>query len=174
VIANGGFESNTAWERPTTAHTAAYSTAQAHNGSRSMRIGIVDPADNRYAYSSARQWVTIPAGASTAKLGFWLYALSSEASKGALTPPARPLAASVEDAPLKDDAQYLLILDENEDWIDTILWQRRDDGAWTYHEADLLDYAGRTIKLHFGAFNDGLDGVTAMYVDDVSLQVCAP
>jgi hypothetical protein len=33
-------------------------------------------------------------------------------------------------------------------------------------------HAGKTVKVHFGAYNDGWDGVTAMYVDDVSLEIC--
>jgi hypothetical protein len=172
LIEDGGFEAVGAWEIPVTRYSAAYATAEVHTGSQSMRVGIVDPADNRYAYSSARQWVTIPGDASSATLGFWLYAISGDPA--AVPPPSRPLAASPEMAGLKDDAQYVLVLDEDEDWIDTLLWQRSDGRAWTYHEVDLLGYAGRTIKLHFGAFNNGEGGVTGIYVDDVSLEVCAP
>jgi 1-phosphatidylinositol phosphodiesterase len=173
-IGNGGFEIDGEWELPVTAYRAAYSTAEAHGGSRSMRVGIVSGSENKYSFSSARQWVTIPADAESATLRFWLYALSGEASTRALTVPERPLARSVEEAALVEDAQYVLILDEDEDWIDTVLWQRRNDLAWTYHEADLLDYAGETIKLHFGVSNDGLGGATGMYVDDVSLVLCSP
>jgi len=31
---------------------------------------------------------------------------------------------------------------------------------------------GKTIKIQFGTYNDGLGGVSSMYVDDVSLQMC--
>jgi hypothetical protein len=172
AIANGGFESDSNWERPVTAYRAQYSTAEAHTGSRSMRVGIVDAGENKYSYSSARQWVTIPAGAASVTLGFWLYPVSGDPA--ALARPAQPMAASPEEAPLKEEAQYALILDENEDWIDTLLWQRRDDGKWIYHEADLTDYVGQMIGLHFGVFNDGQSGVTGMYVDDVSLTACPP
>jgi Leucine-rich repeat (LRR) protein len=173
-IVNGDFEASSGWEIPITVYRAAYSTAEAHGGSRSMRVGIVNASENVYSYSSARQEVTIPADADSATLGFWLYRLSGEASRRALTIPEQPLASSVEEAVLADDAQYVLILDENDVWIDTVLWQRRDDQAWTYHEADLLDYAGRTIHLQFGVYNDGLGGATGMYVDDVSLTLCSP
>ena len=44
--------------------------------------------------------------------------------------------------------------------------------AWTPYEFELRDHAGQTVKLYFDAFNNGHWGVTAMYVDDVSLQVC--
>jgi hypothetical protein len=172
LIEDGGFEAGGAWELPVTAYRAGYSTTEVHSGSHSMRVGIVDGTANRYAYSSARQWVTIPGDASSARLGFWLYPISGDPA--AVPPPSRPLAASPEMAGLTEDAQYVLVLDEDEDWIDTLLWQRSDSRTWTYHEVDLLGYAGRTIKLHFGVFNDNAGGVTDMYVDDVSLEVCAP
>lgn len=73
---------------------------------------------------------------------------------------------------LSDDAQYVLVLNEQEQNIGTVLWQRRDDQAWTYHTADLSGYVGRTVKLQFGVFNNGQGGVTGMYVDDVSLLIC--
>jgi bacillopeptidase F (M6 metalloprotease family) len=41
-----------------------------------------------------------------------------------------------------------------------------------YNTYDLTVYAGSTIKLQFGTYNDGFGGVTAMYVDDVSMQIC--
>jgi bacillopeptidase F (M6 metalloprotease family) len=68
----------------------------------------------------------------------------------------------------------VLILDQNDQWVDTLIWQRRNDQAWTFHQFDLDDYASQTIKLQFGVYNNGRDGVTAMYVDDVSLEVCFP
>jgi bacillopeptidase F (M6 metalloprotease family) len=48
-----------------------------------------------------------------------------------------------------------------------LLWQRS-------HEFDLTAYAGQTIKLNVGVYNDGQDGITAMYLDDVSLEICCP
>jgi len=144
----------------------------AHSGNRSMRVGIVEPADNRYSFSSARQLVTIPAHATGATLRFWLYPLSGEPSAGPAfsTPPQAPM---IGDVLVSEDAQYVLILDASDQWIDTLLWQLSDDRRWTFHQCDLIDYAGQTIKLHFGVRNDGLDGVTGMYVDDVSLELCS-
>jgi hypothetical protein len=145
LVKNGGFEASGDWERPITAYRAQVSTAEAHSGSRSMRVGIVDVGANKYSYSSARQWVSIPADAASATLSFWLYPLSGDPA--AVIHPARPLASSPEAASLKEDAQYVLVLDENEEWIDTLLWQRSDSREWTYHQVDLLDYAGRTINV---------------------------
>ena len=172
-IANGGFEYDGGWEIPITEYPADYTAAIAHSGNRSMRTGIVEPSDNRYSYSSARQWVTIPADATSATLRFWLYPLSEE-PQAELAFPDYPLAPTIEAASLSGDAQYVLIFDEREQWIGTLLWQLSDDRQWTFHQFDLMAYAGRTIKLHFGVYNDGLDGVTGMYVDDVSLQLCSP
>jgi len=172
-IANGSFESDDTWDIPITKYSASYTTAAAQSGNRSMRIGIVEPADNRYSYSSARQWVTIPSDVISATLRLWLYPMSGEPA--ALEAPTGPLAATIEEAILLGDAQYVLILNENEQWIDApLLWQRSDDRVWTFHEFDLMAYAGRTIKLHFGVYNDGWGGVTGTYLDDVSLELCFP
>jgi hypothetical protein len=170
-IVNGSFENDEAWDLPITKYTASYTTDAAHRGDRAMRIGIVEPADNRYSYSSARQWVTIPSDTISATLRLWLYPMSGDPA--ALVAPTGPLAPTVEEAILPGDAQYVLILNQDEQWIDApLLWQRRDDRAWTFHEFDLMAYAGRTIKLHFGAYNDGWGGATGMYLDDVSLELC--
>jgi YVTN family beta-propeller protein len=174
LIKNGGFETTGHWEIPITAHTAGYSTVQAYGGNRSMRVGIVRPINNVKSWSSARQLVTIPADATSATLRFWLWPKSGEVTTLAspIPSPARPLARTVEEAILSSDAQYVLVLNQAGTRIDTLLRQKRDDRQWTYHEIDLSDWAGETIKLHFGVFNDGVHGVTAMYVDDVSLEVC--
>ena len=75
-IVNGGFEFDGDWEIPSTGYPAAYTTAASHSGNRSMCVGIVEPGDNRASYSSARQLVTLPAGAVGAMLRFWLYPMS--------------------------------------------------------------------------------------------------
>ena len=171
AIANGGFESDGDWEIPNTEYPAAYTTVVTHTGNRSMRAGIVEPGDNRYSYSSFRQTVTIPADAISATLRFWLYPVSGEPPAN-LTLPARPLAAIIEEVNLASDVQYVLVLNEYDQWIRTLIWQRTDDPQWTSHQFDMEVHAGKTIKLQFGVYNDGWDGVTAMYVDDVSLEIC--
>jgi hypothetical protein len=49
---------------------------------------------------------------------------------------------------------------------------------WTSYQYDLMKYAGRTLYVYFGTFNNGWLGwqnsSTAMFVDDVSLIVCKP
>jgi hypothetical protein len=170
-IANGNFEYDGDWEIPVTEYPAAYTTAAAHRGNRSMRVGIVEPADNRYSYSSARQLVTIPADAASTTLRFWLYPMSGESTANLIVP-THPLASTITKAGLSDDSQYVLVLDKDDQWIDTLVWQRTNDRQWMSYEFDLAGYAGHTIKLQFGAYNDGLSGVTGLYVDEVSLEIC--
>jgi PKD repeat protein len=170
-ITNGGFEYDSDWELITTPYPAGYTTATVHSGNRSMRVGIVEPADNLYSHSIAQQTVTIPADAISVTLRFWLYPMTGE-SPANLIPLARPLAATIQEAVLASDRQYVLVLNEYDQWIRTLIWQRTDDPQWTSHQFDMEVHAGKTIKLQFGAYNDGWDGVTAMYVDDVSLEIC--
>ena len=50
---------------------------------------------------------------------------------------------------------------------------RTDKGqVWTSMSFDLSGYPGTTIMLQWGTFNSGTGGITSMYVDDVTLQVC--
>ena len=173
-VSNGGFETNDAWYIPLTAYSAGYSTVVVNCGSRSMRLGIVEPLDNRHSYSGVNQQISIPADALTVTLRYSLYTISGDAGP-VPTPQPRMLGG---DPRLMDDlsydVQYLLILDKYDNWIDTVMWHCADDQIWVYHEYDLSAYAGQTIKLHFGVYNTGLGGVTAMYLDNVSLEVCRP
>lgn len=170
-IANGGFEDDGDWELVSTPYPAGYTTATVHSGNRAMRAGIVEPADNLYSHSIAQQTVTIPAGVVSATLRFWLYPVTGEAP-AQLTVPSRPLAATIEEATLASDRQYVIVLNEYDQWIRTLIWQRTNDQQWTSHQFDMGVHAGKTIKLQFGVYNDGWDSVTGLYVDDVSLELC--
>jgi hypothetical protein len=169
-VANGGFEANSSWYIPLTNFSAGYSTWLAHYGARSMRTGIVYPSHNRYSYSDFRQTVSVPSGVSSALLSFWAYSISGEAYN--LPEPERPTALEFGQSAMAGDVQYLLVLDYYGNWLDTLLWRRSDERYWRYFEYDLKPYAGRTILLQWGTYNNGWDGVTAMYVDDVSLKAC--
>jgi PKD repeat protein len=173
-VMNGGFELDTGWEIPVTEYSAAYSSAAAHSGSRSARVGIVEPVENVFSFSSIQQAVEVPTDTVSATLRFYLFPIS-EAAATAGAPPAPPSVRSIMEADLSDDVQYVLILDEEDQQVgEPLVWQLSDSRQWALHTFDLsgAPYAGQTIKLVFGAHNDGLDGVTGMYVDDVSLEVC--
>jgi hypothetical protein len=172
LVINGGFETDEAWNIPDTEYPAAYTTAAAFKGQRSMRLGIEHIAHNRYSYSSVNQQVSIPADATSAQLRFHIYPWSGE--PGPIpTPYPRSQVTPLADS-LPHDVQYLLLLDQHGNWIDTLMWQAsnaRTDQLWQF---DLLPYAGQKIKLHFGVYNTGVGGVTGMYLDEVSLMVTAP
>jgi hypothetical protein len=132
-----------------TVYWAGYSTARAHSGSRSMRLGI-ETGPNLYSYSSAQQAVTISSGASYAQLSFYYYPVST---------------------PGDDDTIYFCVLraaDDSE--IKCHFWTEYTPG-WHLGTFNLLEYAEQDVKVHFGVRNDGANGVTAVYLDDVQLHV---
>jgi hypothetical protein len=169
-VANNSFETVSDWDIPATRFTAGYSTDQAHTGVQSMRTGIIFGAHNRFSYSDARQFVSIPSSSSTATLSLWVYQLTGETPAVYLPKPVAHGPFALQE--VSKDIQYVLILDRYQNWIDTLLWQRQNTAAWTNYTFDLSNYIGKSIYIQFGTYNDGSDGVTSMYMDDVSLQAC--
>jgi hypothetical protein len=137
-----------------------------------MRTGILKLLDNIYSYSDAQQLVSVPANANSVTLRIWLYPISGEAANAPVPSIPDPKSFKFGLEPLTNDVQYILILDQYGNWIDTLYWQRRNDTKWLYYQFDLLKYAGYTIYIHFGTYNDGYGGVTTMFVDDAELEVC--
>lgn len=175
LLANGSFEMDAAWTMPATQHPAAYSEARAYVGARSARAGIVD-GTNIFSYSSLFQTVTVPAWADRATLSFYLYPVSGELLQAMPDDvlPRRSSAAESE-RPAQGDAQYVLIVDPDDDAIlETLLWTLSDAQQWQGYSFDLSAYAGETINVHFEVHNDGAGGRTGMYVDDVSLTAYYP
>jgi photosystem II stability/assembly factor-like uncharacterized protein len=172
-VVNGACEGDTGWEMPITDATAAYSTEEYHSYSHSIRVGIVD-GTNRYAYSSARQRVDLPGTVVTATLTFWLYPVSTGTRLADYRPEALEAAARGQQpaVPLAGDAQYVLLMDDDDHILTRLVWMRSDAQTWQPHTFDVSDYAGQAIWLHFGVYNDGVGGVTGMYLDDVSLTAC--
>ena len=179
IVVNGGFEVDASWEIPITEYSAGYSTDRYYTGSRSMRTGVVYPPHNRYSYSDTRQQVHIVDDTIvTVNVRLWRMSDNPEAAE-TLHLPAGWKGMNLAGGTFPDnleldsgDVQYILILDEYQNWIDTLLWQRKDIHQWTYLAFDLSYYAGEIIYLQFGTYNDGYDGVSSMYVDDVSVNVC--
>lgn len=173
IIVNGGFEKTTAWYIPLTEYSAAYSTAKVHSGLYSMRTGIVNSSDDRYSYSEVQQTVTIPSDAESATLGFWIYPISDEDPYVTLSSAFKPFGLVSDGWDSYSDLQYALVLYGGYyyfQWYDL-----RDSRSWEYRSLSLQNFAGRTIAVDFGTFNNGPyygNGVTAMYVDDVTLTIC--
>jgi len=150
VMVNGGFESEAGWSINATPIPAAYSTAQVHSGTRSMRLGLVPPADGVFSFSSVDQTIPLPAGVS-ATLIFWLYPINENTDDG--------------------DLQYLGLYDKEGTW--TTLWSGQlNTQSWTSLQIDLTPYLGQVVNLRFSVKNDGDDDTTALYLDDVRLEVC--
>jgi len=181
LIVNGGFENTAGWQIPATDYSAGYSTEKKHGGLQSMRTGVVTLPDV-YSYSSANQEVTIPADISSATLRLWYYPLSQELLPGdsaTLAVPDRSVLQAVAEnrtpeRALANDVQYILMLDENGDILETLMWTLSSSGGWQEAYFDLTSYRDRTVRLHFGTYNDGNGKRTAMWVDDVSLVECPP
>lgn len=149
LIVNPSFETDEAWVIPRTVYPAGYSVSRAHTGARSMRLGLA-PGGNLYSYSSVQQTVEIPNWATRAELSFYYF----------------PLMA-LDDG----DRIYFCVLRASDNTI--LQWSFWTDAhqAWNLRTFELRDYAGQRIKVHFGVRNDGLDGITAVYLDDVELWV---
>lgn len=168
LFANNSFEADSDWGIPITRYTAGYSTDQAYTGTRSMRNGITLAGHNRYSYSDAYQSAYVPSSATSVTLSMYVYQLTTESTPLALAD--MPTAALSPEATNAGDVQYVLLLDWYGNWIDTLLWKRKNTTAWNNHVFDLSDYRGRYVRVQFGVYNDGYGGYTSMYVDDVSLQ----
>jgi photosystem II stability/assembly factor-like uncharacterized protein len=176
IMINGGFETEDVWNLPGTSQPAQYGDTIVYDGQQAMQIGSFG-GDNVSAYSSARQNVTIPAGTQTADLTFYTYAVSGDGviARETAVFPQNSIAAITEPAETTDgDSQYALILDPDDDTIlETLFWEQSNSQMWQSRTYDLSAYAGQTIRLHFGTFNDGSGGHTGFIVDNVSLLVDA-
>ncbi|MCL4860609.1 MAG: hypothetical protein KJZ93_14435, partial [Caldilineaceae bacterium] len=174
-IVNAGFEYDSGWRFPVTAYPARHSTEEKHTGARSALIGIRSLADNKFAYSSAQQTVTIPSDAISVTLTLWWNPVSGEGDlPGRVTASSLTAQAAANMQPAEElagDRQYVLLLDEQGNVVKQLLWTRRNIGEWQPLSFDLTAYAGKTVRLHLGVYNDGMGGVTAMFVDDAALTV---
>ncbi|HEY63901.1 MAG TPA: hypothetical protein G4O02_04965 [Caldilineae bacterium] len=172
---NGGAEYDFGW-RFQGAWLPGYSTIQAHQGQRSIRTGIVEGTP-KSSYSEAWQKVTIPEEATSVKLRFWRYPQSGELTTGMTQQipesalPQRLVDGRIPFGPDSIDLQFVLIIRQNGSfhWL---LREKSNAQEWLYAEYDLTAYRGQQIIIDFGTYNDSRDGVTAMFIDDVSLEVC--
>jgi hypothetical protein len=174
-IVNGGFEDRTGWILNATEYTASYVTTPepVHSGTWSVRTGIVNPVYNRYSYSSVRQLVSIPSGTEYIKLNFWIYPQTSEDESIPLYLPESPLSIDREDAANVSDWQFVFILNSRGEELKRLLYRRQNADAWEFHSFDLSDLKNQgTLQVYFDTFNNGINGITSMHVDDVSMEIC--
>ena len=159
-------------------YTPVYSTLRANTGTHSGLTGIIPGYPD---YASWLCWrtheITIPADATSADVTLFYWPQSSETILKS-TPKAPDLAglnADAENLPTASDAQYIAVIDAiTNEFIDTpLLWTVSNGQAWTSSGTlSMMAYVGRTVKLEFGTVNDGYDGITSAFFDDVVVTVC--
>ena len=154
LVVNGDFEGAGGWWTNVSPATPAYVAAPNRSG-RAMRLGITE-VPNRYAYSSIEQQITIPADALSAQLRFEMFLVA--------------------EGPADGDRQQLIVLNPTtRQPIEILMNQRQDAPYWQPAVADMMIYRGQSFVLYFNALNDGVgavDQTTAMYLDNVVLEVC--
>ncbi|MFQ5593872.1 MAG: hypothetical protein ACE5HA_06955 [Anaerolineae bacterium] len=156
VIDNGGFESDLAgWSIGDTAHPADYSTVHAHGDSQhSMRLGIEPGESDTRTYSYISQAFRVPENATSAQLTFFYFPVSQD---------------------IDGDYFDVMLADAAGQPLAPVLHTHSNLQSWIQPEPfDLTPYAGRDVQLLFNVYNNGSDGVTAVWLDDVSLTVCGP
>ena len=150
---NGDFETNDGWLIANTPYKARYTDAVAHSSTRSLQLGMVSLADNRFSYSSVEQRFSIPAG-EKATLTLW-YQMPDQGGNG--------------------DYGYFLIRPDGGTWRVLRIVRDRITG-WTQLQVDVSHYAGEAFTLRLGTRNDGSgdNAAAVMYVDSLSVQACRP
>ena len=150
LIVNPGFEENAAWIFPATPRQGRYTTERAHSGARSALLGVTDPNQDWFSYSSVAQRVFLPADARRITLSAFVYPVSSASGC---------------------DIQLTLALNDNFRVIEQLSNTLSNAQTWQQQNFDLTHLKGRSIYVYFSAVNTFCPGVTALYVDDVSLTV---
>ncbi len=153
LLVNGDFENDGGWvPAPESTVEPQISEGAAYSGMQALFLGLNDSVQQMYGYSAVSQEVTIPTDTEKAELSFW-YSPQSNDNAG--------------------DVQYVMIQDAQGTQT-PLLRLRSGEETWERASLSLAQYAGQTISVQFGVFNDGQDGITSMSVDDISLRVRAP
>lgn len=160
LLGNGDFELDGSWLLGPSVKPPQYTSSQRHGGARAMQLGNPPEAGalNRPSYSSIRQQVIIPAGASVVTLRWWHFYGSAEAVAG--------------DPGTAHDRQEVLLLRADEKVLAVLQRVRRNESGWQQETVDLTPYRGQTVYLYFNVFNDGNGAAAWMYLDDVQLDTC--
>jgi osmoprotectant transport system substrate-binding protein len=153
LVLNGDFERDEAWELPGTSGTSQYRTEVAHSGIRAMQLGSLIN-DDYVSHSLTKQLLQIPSNVESATLSYWYYPVSQNPSEG--------------------EEQGALIYSGDESFV----WRKLQEGAsneqaWIKQEHDLSALIGEEIYLYFYLNSNGDGWTSAMYLDEVSLQICS-
>ena len=157
IIQNGGFETGdfTGWVITGHDNDPVITNVNPHSGTYSAAAGNFGPypSPEPTGYSLVYQQFTVPAGQSRLNLWHWDYS----------TDPA-------------SDIQYAYVTDgSGNNVLQLIVAQYGTNGqTWINEQVDMTPYAGQSVRIYFGVYQDGGGDDTGMYVDDVALYVpCA-
>jgi len=154
LITNGGFETvGESWVIASSVRPAEYTNMVVHQGQRAMRLGVVD-LPNIESESAVAQTVTLPDNASSIVLSFHHYPL-------------------YDDTPGPGDLQFVDLFNAfSNQFVGRALSEQSNARQWLFKQYDLTVLAGQQVRLVLAVNNDGIEGRTAMYVDDVSILAC--
>ena len=133
---------------------------QPSGGSWSLRLGNPPGSgtQNILSYSSVRQYIELPPGATSASLR-WNHLSRSQ-------DPAAPSPAAAA------DRQELILLSSSLATEAILYRSRAENAAWETVTVDLTPYLDGSYYLYFNVFNDGNGRRTWMFLDDVQVLVC--
>jgi len=155
-----------------TEYQAQFTNQRSNSGDWSVITGIQDSGDNIFSYSSVSQDITIPQNIDSATLTFWHFSQSSEVSQ-----PVLPLFLQKYIFSLKPelyDWQYVIAIDPSDPDNPTWLFSTTNDNTrqWVKETIDIGYLEGDSYILRFSTHNDSSGGVSAMFVDDIILEIC--
>ena len=155
---NGGFENNLAgWTMGGTSGSYGLSTQFPHSGTYyAVLCNNIDNAGSVLDHV----YVTIPASATSVKLGFWLNVVTQETTVG----PYDRLVINVIDS--SGAAHGVGLYSEADKGSNT-------DGAYALKSIDLTSYKGQSVQIEFFGSTDG-HLHTIFRIDDVSLTATLP
>ncbi len=150
LLVNGGAEMDQVWEF-VGGWPGAYSSVHVRAGDRAIRLGVETAENDGHLYTSVQQTVGLPADAAQIALNFWYYPTSSNPD---------------------EDRAYIAVLDSGGSLLDTWWLTTSDAQSWQSADFDLTAYRGQTAMLRFTVLNKDTPGITALWLDDMSLAAC--
>lgn len=155
LVLNGTFESDEGWGDISGERTQLIDTELPHTGKRSAWLGGQDQEAINYIY----QDIKIPANATGVKLEYFRYLHQETSGLSGL---------------FASDANFSAVIADTKGKIvgaiEKLASSQADD-RWQGKQADLTQFAGKTIRLAFTSENPR-GNISSMFVDDVVLTAC--
>lgn len=154
LLTNGDFESGSGWNMSQGPATPSYTSDITFNGSgQAMVLGILE-GDNLASISAIDQVVELPEDAHSIILSFRYYPI-------------------FEPSPGPGDLQYVDIYNmQTGQFAGRALGTQANDRTWRTADYDLTMQAGQRVRLVIAVNNDGVEGRSAMIVDNISIRAC--